>query len=189
MGLGTGSTAAFAIQYLAERLKSGDLKDIKGVPTSFQSAALARQHQIPVTTLDDIDHIDIAIDGADEVDPQKNLIWGGGAAHTQEKVVDSLANLFVVVIDRSKLVDKLGVSPVPVEVLPFAVTPAIRSIKQLAGNPEVRMAGNSKDGPIITDQGSLVLDVKFDAIENPGELDRILNSVPGVVDSGLFVGA
>jgi ribose 5-phosphate isomerase A len=189
VGLGTGSTAAFAIQCLAERLKSGELQDIKGVPTSFQSAALARQHQIPLTTLDDVDYIDIAIDGADEVDPQKNLIKGGGAAHTQEKVVDSLANLFVVVIDRSKLVDKLGVAPVPVEVLPFAVTPAMRAIEKLGGKPEIRMAGSSKDGPIITDQGNFVLDVKFETINDPGELNRILNSVPGVVDSGLFVGA
>lgn len=189
VGLGTGSTAAFAVQSLAQRLQSGDLKDIKGVPTSFQSAALARQHKIPLTTLDDINYIDIAIDGADEVDPQKNLIKGGGAAHTQEKVVDSLAKLFVVVVDRSKLVDRLGVAPVPVEVLPFAVTPAMRAIAKLGGKPVVRMAGSSKDGPIITDQGNFVLDVKFDAIEDPGELNRILNSVPGVVDSGLFVGA
>lgn len=189
VGLGTGSTAAFAIQHLGERLHSGELKDIKGVPTSFQSAALARQHQIPLTTLDDVEFLDVAIDGADEVDPQKNLIKGGGAAHTQEKVVDSLAKLFVVVVDRAKLVDRLGVSPVPVEVLPFAVTPAMREIKKLGGNPEIRMAGNSKDGPVITDQGNMVLDVKFELIADPGELNRILNTVPGVVDSGLFVGA
>lgn len=188
VGLGTGSTAAFAIQYLGEALQSGELRDIRGVPTSYQAASLARQYGIPLTTLDDIDHIDIAIDGADEVDPYKNLIKGGGAAHTQEKVVDSLADLFIVVVDRSKLVDHVGVSPVPVEVLPFAVAPVMRAIQKLGGKPEVRMAVK-KDGPVITDQGNMVLDVKFDHIDNPGELNRTLNVIPGVVDSGLFVGA
>lgn len=188
VGLGTGSTTAFAIQFLGERLKSGDLKNIRGIPTSFQAAALARHHGISLTTLDDVEAIDIAIDGADEVDPQKNLIKGGGAAHTQEKVVDSLAELFIVVVDRSKLVEKLGVAPVPVEVLPFAVTPAMREIRKLGGQPVIRMAVN-KDGPVITDHGNMVLDVKFDQINDPGELNRTLNAVPGVVDSGLFVGA
>lgn len=188
VGLGTGSTTAFAIQHLGELLKSGDVKNIRGIPTSFQAAFLARQHGIPLTTLDDVTHIDIAIDGADEVDPHKNLIKGGGAAHTQEKVVDSLAELFIVVVDRSKLVEKLGVAPVPVEVIPFAVTPAMRQIEKLGGRPVIRMAIN-KDGPIITDQGNLVLDVKFDQIDDPGELNRTLNTIPGVVDSGLFAGA
>lgn len=189
VGLGTGSTTAFSIQYLGESLKSGHLKDIRGIPTSYQAAALARLYGIPLTTLDDVDHIDIAIDGADEVDPQKNLIKGGGAAHTQEKVVDSLADMFIVVVDRSKLVDHLGVSPVPVEVLPFAVTPAIRAIQALGGRPQIRMASGNKDGPVITDQGNMVLDVKFDQIDNPEDLNRTLNAIPGVVDSGLFVGA
>lgn len=189
VGLGTGSTTAFSIQYLGESLKSGHLKDIRGIPTSYQAAALARRYGIPLTTLDDIDHIDIAIDGADEVDPQKNLIKGGGAAHTQEKVVDSLADMFIVVVDRSKLVDHLGVSPVPVEVLPFAVTPAIRAIQALGGRPQIRIASGNKDGPVITDQGNMVLDVKFDQIDNPEDLNRTLNAIPGVVDSGLFVGA
>jgi ribose 5-phosphate isomerase A len=188
VGLGTGSTTAFAIRFLGERLKSGDLKNIRGIPTSFQAAALARHHGIPLTTLDDVETIDIAIDGADEVDPHKNLIKGGGAAHTQEKVVDSLADFFIVVVDRSKLVEKLGVAPVPVEVLPFAVNPAMREIRKLGGKPAIRMAIN-KDGPVITDQGNMVLDVKFEQIDDPGELNRTLNTIPGVVDSGLFVGA
>lgn len=103
VGLGTGSTTAYTIQFLGDRLKSGELKDIVGVPTSFQSEVLAKQYGVPLTTLDAIDHIDIAIDGADEVDPQKNLIKGGGAAHTREKVVDYLANQFIVVVDSGKL--------------------------------------------------------------------------------------
>ena len=121
VGLGTGSTTAFAIQFLGERLKSGELMDIRGIPTSFQASVLAKQFGIPLTTLDEVDRIDIAIDGADEVDPQKNLIKGGGAAHTREKIVDSLAELFIVVVDSSKLVDRLGSTfPLPVEVLPMA---------------------------------------------------------------------
>ncbi len=188
VGLGTGSTTAFAIQFLGERLRSGALKEIKGVPTSFQASVLAKQHGIPLTTLDEIDHIDIAIDGADEVDPQHNLIKGGGAAHTREKVVDSLAKQFIVVVDSSKLVDRLGSTfAVPVEVLPMAIAPVTQAIEKLGGKPELRM-GVKKDGPVITDQGNMVLDVQFDAIDNPAELEKTLNNIPGVLENGLFVG-
>lgn len=187
VGLGTGSTAAFMIQFLGDRLKSGDLKDIKGIPTSFQASVLAKQYGIPLTTLDEVDHIDIAIDGADEVDPQKNLIKGGGAAHTREKIVDGLAKQFIVVVDSSKLVDSLGAFPLPIEVLPMAITPVIKAIEQLGGQPEIRMAVK-KDGPVITDQGNMILDVKFDAIDHPAELEKTLNNIPGVLDNGLFVG-
>jgi ribose 5-phosphate isomerase A len=188
VGLGTGSTTAFTIQFLGERLKSGDLQDIKGVPTSFQASVLAKQYGIPLTTLDEIDRIDIAIDGADEVDPQKNLIKGGGAAHTREKIVDSLASEFIVVVDSSKLVDRLGSTfPLPVEVLPMAVAPVTKAIEQLGGKPELRM-GVKKDGPVITDQGNMVLDVTFAAIDNPAELEKLLNNIPGVLENGLFIG-
>lgn len=188
VGLGTGSTTAFAIQFLGERLKSGELKDIKGIPTSFQASVLAKEHGIPLTTLDEVDRIDIAIDGADEVDPQHNLIKGGGAAHTREKVVDSLAAQFIVVVDSSKLVDPLGSTfAVPVEVLPMAIAPVTRAVEKLGGKPELRM-GVNKDGPVITDQGNMVLDVKFEAINNPAELEKTLNNIPGVLENGLFVG-
>ncbi len=187
VGLGTGSTTAYAIQYLGDRLKSGQLKDIVGVPTSFQAEVLAKQYGIPLTTLDAIDHIDIAIDGADEVDPQKNLIKGGGAAHTREKVVDYLADRFIVVVDSGKLVDRLGsVFPVPVEVIPMAITPVIHALEKLGGKPELRM-GVKKAGPVITDQGNMVIDVKFDAIPDPGALEKILNNIPGVLENGIFV--
>jgi len=188
VGLGTGSTTAYAIQFLGDRLKSGELKDIIGVPTSFQAEVLAKQYGIPLTTLDAIDHIDIAIDGADEVDPQLNLIKGGGAAHTREKIVDSLADLFIVVVDSSKLVDKLGSTfKLPVEVLPMAYAPVMRAIQKLGGKPELRM-GVKKAGPVITDQGNMVIDVKFDTIDNPAELEKTLNNIPGVLENGLFVG-
>jgi len=188
VGLGTGSTTAYAIEYLGERIKSGELKDIKGIPTSFQASVLAKQYGIPLTTLDEVDHIDIAIDGADEVDPQKNLIKGGGAAHTREKIVDTLAEEFIVVVDSSKLVDKLGSTfLLPVEVLPMAMTPVMRAIEKLGGKPELRM-GIKKAGPVVTDQGNLVIDVKFDSIDNPAELEKTLNNIPGVLENGLFVG-
>lgn len=187
VGLGTGSTTAFAIQFLGERLKSGELKDIKGIPTSFQASVLAKQYGIPLTTLDDAEKIDIAIDGADEVDPNKNLIKGGGAAHTREKLVDSLADQFIVVVDSSKLVERLGSTfPLPLEVLPVAITPVMRAVKKLGGEPELRMAVK-KDGPVITDQGNMIIDVKFDSIDNPAEMEKTLNIIPGVVDNGLFV--
>lgn len=188
VGLGTGSTTAFMIQFLGDRLKSGELKDIKGIPTSFQSSVLAKEYGIPLTTLDEADRIDIAIDGADEVDPQKNLIKGGGAAHTREKIVDALAEEFIVVVDSSKMVDKLGSTfLLPVEVLPMAITPVMRAIEKLGGKPQLRM-GVKKAGPVITDQGNMVIDVKFDSIDNPAELEKTLNNIPGVLENGLFVG-
>ena len=188
VGLGTGSTTAFAIQFIGERLAACELTDIVGIPTSFQASVLAKKHGIPLTTLDEAPRIDIAIDGADEVDPQQNLIKGGGAAHTREKVVDGLAERFVVVVDSSKLVDKLGSTfALPVEVLPMAVAPVTRALTALGGTPELRM-GVNKDGPVITDQGNMVLDVKFTGIDNPAELEKTVNNIPGVLENGLFVG-
>ncbi|MBW4468923.1 MAG: ribose-5-phosphate isomerase RpiA [Stenomitos rutilans HA7619-LM2] len=189
VGLGTGSTTAFAIQALGDRLKRGDLKDIKGVTTSFQAIVLAKENGIPLTTLDEIDRIDVAIDGADEVDPQKNLIKGGGAAHTQEKIVDGFADQFIVVVDSGKLVDKLGTTfLLPVEVIPMAMSPVMKAIVALGGKPQLRM-GVKKAGPVITDQGNFVIDVKFDSgIDNPAALEKTLNNIPGVLENGLFVG-
>jgi len=188
VGLGTGSTTAYAIQYIGDRIKKGDLKDIKGIPTSFQAEVLAKEHGIPLTSLDAVDHIDVAIDGADEVDPQKNLIKGGGAAHTREKVVDSLAAQFIVVVDSGKLVERLGSTfKLPVEVIPMAYVPVMRAIEKLGGKPELRM-GVKKAGPVVTDQGNMVIDVTFDSIDNPSELEKTINNIPGVLENGLFVG-
>ncbi|MCS6960312.1 MAG: ribose-5-phosphate isomerase RpiA [Pseudanabaenaceae cyanobacterium SKYGB_i_bin29] len=189
VGLGTGSTTAFAIEEIGRRLKAGAIKDVVGVPTSFQASVLAKQYGIPLVTLDDVSGVDLAIDGADEVDPQKNLIKGGGAAHTREKIIDYLAKQFIVIVDQSKLVDRLGSTyPVPIEVIPMAVTPVMRAITALGGKPELRL-GVKKDGPIITDQGNFVIDAMFADIPNPGELEKTLNNIPGVVENGLFVGA
>lgn len=188
VGLGTGSTTAYAIQFLGERLQRGEIENIAGIPTSFQADILARQYGIPVTSLDVVDRIDIAIDGADEVDPQKNLIKGGGAAHTREKLVDGEADCFVVVVDSSKLVEQLGSTfALPVEVMPVARVPVTRALEKLGGKAELRM-GLRKDGPVVTDQGNFIIDVKFDKIDNPAELEKLINNIPGVLDNGLFVG-
>ncbi len=188
VGLGTGSTTAYAIEYIGARLAKGELKNIVGIPTSFQAEVLAKKYGIPLTSLDAVDKIDVAIDGADEVDPNKNLIKGGGAAHTREKVVDTLADQFIVVVDSGKLVDKLGSTfLLPVEVIPMAVTPVMNKLAKLGGKPELRM-GIKKAGPVVTDQGNLVIDVKFEQIDNPAELEQKINNFPGVLENGLFVG-
>ena len=187
VGLGTGSTTAYAIEYIGKRLKEGELSNILGIPTSFQAEVLAKKYGIPLTTLDAVDHIDVAIDGADEVDPNKTLIKGGGAAHTREKVVDSLADSFIVVVDSGKLVDSLGSTfLLPVEVIPMAMTPAMAALAKLGGKPELRM-GIKKAGPVVTDQGNLVIDVKFDEIKDPANLEKTINNIPGVLENGLFV--
>ncbi len=187
VGLGTGSTTAFVIEFLGDRLRNGELSNIRGVPTSFQASVLAKQYGIPLVTLDDVTKIDVAIDGADEVDPAKNLIKGGGAAHTREKIVDSLADQFLVVVDSSKLVERLGSTfPVPVEVLPLALSPVSRALTALGGKPELRM-GVKKDGPVITDQGNFVLDVTFAEIADAAALEKTINNIPGVLENGLFV--
>jgi ribose 5-phosphate isomerase A len=187
VGLGTGSTAAFAIAELGRRVREEGLS-IRGIPTSFSAAILARDSGIPLAALDDVASIDLAIDGADEIDPGKNLIKGGGAAHTREKVIASAAARFVVVADESKLVARLGEkAPVPVEVIPMAFSPVLRRLRSLGAVPEIRM-GHRKDGPVITDQGNFIIDARFARIDDPAALERAINEIPGVLDNGLFIG-
>jgi ribose 5-phosphate isomerase A len=188
VGLGTGSTAIHAVPALAERLRTGELRDIRAVATSYQSTMLARQLRIPLVDLEEIERIDIAIDGADEVAPDLTLIKGGGAAQTREKIIAALADDFTVVVDDSKLVERLGTRmPVPVEVLPFAVAPISRAIERLGGKPTLRMAVK-KAGPVVTDQGNFVIDVRFAEISDPARLERELKMIPGTLENGLFVG-
>ncbi|BDZ71565.1 ribose-5-phosphate isomerase RpiA [Methanobacterium petrolearium] len=185
LGLGTGSTSHYFIQKLGNRIMEEEL-DIMGIPTSYQSFFLARDCKIPITTLDE--HLpDLAVDGADEVDPQLNLIKGGGAAHTLEKIVDSAADKFLVIVDESKKVEKLGDFPVPLEVIPSAYRPVTEQVKAAGGVPSLRMA-QMKDGPVITDNNNFVVDVQFKEIPNPKELEIELNSIPGVVENGVFAG-
>ena len=187
LGLGSGSTAAILIENLGKRWQAGEITGIKGVPTSFQSSVLAQQFGIPLTTLNEVDHIDLAIDGADEVDPARNLIKGGGACQTREKLVDSRADRFVVVVDHTKLTNVLGSTfPLPVEVLPEAYRQVMDALQELGSKPELRMAVR-KAGPVVTDQGNLIVDAKFEAIADPGQLCTTINNIPGVLDNGLFV--
>ena len=187
VGLGTGSTAEFMIEELGRRVREENL-DVVGIPTSFDASVLARRNGIPAGTLDDVDRVDIAVDGADEVDPAMNLIKGRGAAHLREKIVDGMAERFIVIVDETKLVDRLGTRcPVPLEVLPMAVQPVTRAVEALGGEPVLRMAVN-KDGPVITDQGNMVVDARFDGIDDAHGMESALNNVPGILENGLFVG-
>lgn len=185
VGLGTGSTTHHFIKYLGQRVQDEEL-DILGIPTSFQSLILARESGIKITTLDEHD-IDISVDGADEVSPSLDLIKGGGAAHTIEKLVDSSADEFVVIVDDSKMVDHLGEFPVPLEIIPDSLRLVKNAVIEMGGVPDLRM-GIQKDGPVITDNGNFVLDTKFDSIENPYELEIELNTIPGVLENGIFAG-
>ncbi len=185
VGLGTGATAYYFIEKLADRIKKEKI-EIWGVPTSYQSFFFAKDAGIPITTLEEHD-IDIAVDGADEVDPNLNLIKGRGAAHTMEKIVDEAADEFVVIIENSKLVDKLGGVPVPLEVIPLACRMVKSHVEKLNGTPTLRMAKN-KDGPVITDNSNFIIDVRFKAIEDPEYLETKLNTIPGVVENGIFSG-
>tara|TARA_B100001996_G_scaffold131226_2_gene99778 strand:+ start:717 stop:1430 length:714 start_codon:yes stop_codon:yes gene_type:complete len=188
LGLGSGSTAALMIKSLGEKLKEGSLRDIVGVTTSFQGEVLATQLGIPLKAFSAVSQIDLAIDGADEVDPAFQLIKGGGACHVQEKLVASLADRFVVVVDSTKIVKKLNLDfKLPVEVLPSAWQLVQKRIKSLGAEASLRMA-KKKAGPIVTDQGNLVLDVAFrNGIEDPEALEKQLNNFPGVLENGLFI--
>ncbi len=188
LGLGSGSTAALMIQGLGAKLAAGELKDIVGVTTSFQGEVLAAELGIPLRSLNAVDQIDLAIDGADEVDAAFQLIKGGGACHVQEKLVACRADRFVVVVDSTKLVDRLNLDfLLPVEVLPGAWRQVQAQLQAMGGNADLRMA-TRKAGPVVTDQGNLVLDVKFNGgIADPVGLERDLNNLPGVLENGLFV--
>lgn len=183
VGLGTGSTTYHFIKTLAERLKEEEL-EVWGIPTSYQSYFLAVELGIPVTTLDE-HRPDLAVDGADEVDPYLNLIKGGGAAHTREKIVDYAAKNFLVIVDESKMVDQLGEFPVPVEVLPGALALVKEHLESMGGTPRLRMA-HMKDGPVITDNNNFILDVQFENIPHPVLLEKELNNIPGVLENGIF---
>lgn len=182
VGLGTGSTTHYFIEKLGKRIETEEL-NIMGIPTSYQSFYLAKNSKIPITTLDE-HNVDIAVDGADEVDPKLNLIKGGGAAHTLEKIVDESAKQFIVIVDGSKIVEKLGSFPVPVEIIPNATRTVKDHLLAMEGLPILRMA-ERKDGPVVTDNGNFIYDVKFN-IEDPKKLETELNNIPGVVENGIF---
>jgi len=183
VGLGTGSTVAWTIRRLGERVREERL-DFLGIATSFQAENLAIDSGISLTALNQHPLLDLAIDGADQVDRDLFVIKGGGAAHTREKVVSCSAKRFVIVADESKYVPKLT-WPVPVEVLPFALRLVERRLIELGGRPILRL-GKMKDGPVITDNGNFVVDANFGVIENPAALATRIDPIPGVVEHGIF---
>jgi ribose 5-phosphate isomerase A len=183
VGLGTGSTVAWTIRRLGERVREERL-DFLGIATSFQAENLAIDSGISLTALNQHPLLDLAIDGADQVDGDLFVIKGGGAAHTREKVVSCSAKRFVIVADESKYVPKLT-WPVPVEVLPFALRLVERRLTELGGRPVLRQ-GLRKDGPVITDNGNFVVDADFGMIEDPAALAARIDPIPGVVEHGIF---
>jgi ribose 5-phosphate isomerase A len=182
VGLGTGSTAYWAIQTIGEKVKQG-LK-IPAVATSEQSEKLARELGIPIVSFTNIQSIDVTIDGADEADKNGNLIKGGGGALLREKIIAANSKQFIVVVDETKLVDQLGRFLLPVEIVPFAFELTLQKIKELGGQPQIR----KKEGKdFITDNGNVIADCHFYPITDVEGLNSQLHMIPGVVETGLFL--
>ncbi|HXW92270.1 MAG TPA: ribose-5-phosphate isomerase RpiA [Terriglobales bacterium] len=184
VGLGTGSTAAFAVRMLGERVRAG-LK-IRGIPTSTATKELATANGIPLTSLDEFQQIDVTIDGADEFDPQLNLLKGGGGALLREKIIASASKSLVIIADSGKQVPVLGKFPLPVEVIPFAQALIKKNIEALGAKVKVRQS--AQGNPFVTDEGHHLLDCSFGQIPDPAALARKLETMPGVVEHGLFLG-
>jgi ribose 5-phosphate isomerase A len=188
VGLGSGSTAAFAIEALGERIKKEKIS-VMGIPTSYQAFLLAVECGVPITTLDEHPQVDLTIDGADQATLELNLIKGMGAAMAREKIVAAASKLNVIIVDQQKKVKYLGENGqvVPIEVLPFAISLVKKKINDVGGKPVVR-EGKGKLGPTITDNGNAILDTAFGEIEKPEDLAVSVKMIPGVVETGLFIG-
>jgi ribose 5-phosphate isomerase A len=184
VGLGSGSTATYAVRFLAERVRSG--LQIIGIPTSQQTRRLAEQLEIPLGTLDEHPKIDIDIDGADEIDPHLNLIKGGGGAFLREKIIASVSRRFIVIAESAKQVKQLGKFPLPVEVVPFAQSLIKLQIEALGA--KVSLRNYAYGNPYVTDEGHHILDCTFGEIADPPALAEKLCHIPGVVEHGLFIG-
>ena len=189
LGLGSGRTAETFLKLLAERVRAG--LAVVGVPTSERTATLARSEGIPLTTLDDEPVLDLAVDGADEIDPELRLIKGGGGALLREKIIATAAKRMLVVGDAGKLVEVLGAFPLPIEVNPFGLRATVRAIETAAGR--LGLAGpmvqrQTGGGPFVTDGGHYILDASFGRIPDPEALSAALLAIPGVVEHGLFIG-
>jgi ribose 5-phosphate isomerase A len=187
IGLGSGSTAAYAIEQIANRIKREKIH-VSAVPTSYQAFTLAVKHGIPITTLEEHPILDLTIDGADQIDDELNLIKGMGGALTREKIVASTSKKLVIVADERKKAKFLGENnhPVPIEVIRFAAPIVMHKIKEMGGKTFLRES-NKKVGPVITDNGNIIIDVDFGLVHEPAELNRKLKGIPGVVETGLFV--
>jgi ribose 5-phosphate isomerase A len=185
VGLGTGSTAKHLVIALGEKVRAG--MTLRGVPTSQETAVLARQSGIPLIDSENRWEIDVAIDGADQVDPGFNLIKGGGGALLKEKIVAASARQFIVLVDHTKQVPVLGGSfPLPIEIVPFGWGSTAREIERLTKSPVVLRERNG--APFKTEAGNLIVDVHLARIEQPADLEIALNQIPGIVETGLFVG-
>lgn len=182
VGLGTGSTAYWAIKKIGEMVKNG--LDIWAVPTSEETTNLAHELDIPLVSLEDVNHIDLTIDGADEVDQDLNLIKGGGGALVREKIVAYESKKLIIVIDQSKLVKRLGGFPLPVEVVHFGSDKTLINLEKFKCQARLRKDG---DKPFNSDNENYIIDCNFELIENPEELNIKINILPGVVESGLFI--
>ncbi|MEM7088554.1 MAG: ribose-5-phosphate isomerase RpiA [Pseudomonadota bacterium] len=190
VGLGTGSTAAWLVRRLGERVRDDGLR-FKGVPTSIRTAQLAREEGIDVVSLDQAGWLDLTIDGADEFDGELNLIKGGGGAHLQEKIVATASDQMIVIADAGKEVETLGAFPLPVEVIPFGwqttrtlIEEALDTMDVLGNMSALRM---NADAPFVTDEGNHILDLHLQRIGNARQMAFVLNQVPGVVENGLFI--
>lgn len=182
VGLGTGSTAEFAVKKIGKLVRNG--LSIRGIPTSDATKILAESEGIPLIDFSETMSIDLTIDGADEIDANLNMIKGGGAALLREKIVASASREEIIIVSSSKLVQQLGAFPLPVEVVPFGWQIVFNQLESLQGNPELRL----KQGqPSMTDQGNFIVDCNFRKIENPEQLEQHLNMIPGLVENGLFI--
>lgn len=195
IGLGTGSTAIIAVERLASYIRDGKISGIKAVATSFQTHIACEENGIPVYTLNSKEiagKLDLSIDGADEIDPDNNLIKGGGAAHVQEKIVEYNTKRLVIIADESKLVPHLGTKfPLPVEIIPASRGPVVREMEKLGASCVLRSCAG-KDGPIVTDNGNQILDCTWPALSdgsspvNPAKMEDRVNKITGVVENGFF---
>jgi len=187
IGLGSGSTVAYAAEEMGKRIKAEKLC-VKAVPTSYQAFMLAVENGIPITTLEENPTLDLTIDGADQIDENLNLIKGMGGALTREKIVAAASKTLIIIADERKKAKILGENgqKVPIEVLPFAAPFVIRKLSELGGKSKIR-EGTGKVGPVVTDNGNFIIDVDFGLIENPDALDAKLKRIPGIVETGLFV--
>jgi ribose 5-phosphate isomerase A len=187
LGLGTGSTAWFALEEIGRRIREGRLQRIIGIPSSIKTTMDAQKFGIPLGSLDEYPEIDLTIDGADEVDPDLNVIKGGGGALLREKILAQNSHRFIIIVDESKLSPVLGVkSVVPVEVIPFGSYPVLKYLKILSANAKLRF--DEKNEPFQTDQGNFIIDCKFEKLSQPDELAAKLKEKAGIVEHGLFLG-
>jgi len=186
IGLGSGSTAAYAIAEIGRKIREEEI-EVLGIPTSSQAFLLAIKNKIPLTTLTEHPVIDLTIDGADQVDSKLNLIKGMGGALTREKIVASCSKKVIIIIDETKLTENLGEKqPIPIEVLPFALEPVSIKIQKLNGTPKLR-EGKGKIGPVVTDNGNYIIDAFFAQIKDPEKLNEEIKLIPGVIETGLFI--